>query len=65
MDIKNLKRAAEIHEMMNACISVRNALSKDKPFTINGIELPPEMASNILQVINLNINQLRDEVKTL
>ena len=65
MDIKNLKRAAEIHELMNACIAARNALSKDKPFTINGIEMPPEMASNILQVINLKINQLRDEVKTL
>lgn len=65
MNIKNLKRAAEIYTLMNACIAARNSLSKGDPFTINGIELPHEMANNILQVINLMINQLHDEVKTL
>jgi len=65
MDIKNLKRAAEINALMNACVAVRKSISDGDSIIINGIELPHEMSKNILQVINININQMYDEIKTL
>ena len=65
MSIENLKRAAEIYGILNACTRIRTSLSEDAPFTINGIELPHEMASNIMQVINLKINNLYDEIRRL
>ena len=65
MRIDNLKRAAEIYAIFHACTKIRTSLSKDAPFTVNGIELPHEMASNILQVINLKINQLHKETMEL
>lgn len=65
MNIKNLKRAAEINALMNACIAVRKSISDGDQTIINGIELPHEMSNNILQVINIKINQMYDEIKTL
>lgn len=65
MDIKNLKRAAEINALMNVCIAVRKSITNGDPIIVNGIELPHEMSNNILQVINIKINQIYDEIKTL
>lgn len=65
MDIKNLKRAAEINALMNVCIALRKSITNDDPIIVNGIELPHEMSNSILQVINIKINQMYDEIKTL
>ena len=65
MKIKNLSRAAEIHQMLASLTEVRASLSSDAPFTVNAIELPHEMAYRFLQVINLEINQLREEAGKL
>lgn len=65
MNIKNLKRATELNVLMNTCIAVRKSISDGEQIIINGIELPHEMSNNILQVINIKINQMHDEIKTL
>jgi hypothetical protein len=65
MKIKNLERAAEIHERLRACNEVRQSLAISAPFTINGISLPHDMAYRIIQVINLEINSLHKEIEDL
>ncbi len=65
MNIENLKRATELNALMDACTAVRESLSKDGPLTINGIELPQDMKHNVLQVVNMNINKMHDEIRTL
>ena len=72
MNIKNIKRAAEIAGMLPALAGARKLLSQTdgdiRMWVSDGKEshtLPRALNMNILQIINLEINALKKEVEGL
>lgn len=71
MEIKNLKRAAQIADELPRLEKARKMLSEMGDTTkvvvedIDTVELPHSMNFNIISVLNLEINSLKEEAKKL
>lgn len=71
MNIKNLERAAQISKELPKLEEARRVLSQQQSFIEvhdgnNGvIELPLPIKYNLIGLINLEINKLKEEVKEL
>ena len=71
MEIKNLKRAAQIADELPRLEKARKMLSEMGDTTkvvvedIDTVELPHSMNFNIISVLNMEINSLREEAKKL
>lgn len=71
MEIKNLDRAAQIADELLRLEKARKILSEMGDTTrvevvdIETVELPYSMNFNIISVLNMEINRLKEEVKKL
>lgn len=71
MEIKNLDRAAQIADELPRLEKARKMLSEMGDTTrvevvdIETVELPHSMNFNIISVINMEINSLKEEAKKL
>lgn len=71
MEIKNLKRAAQIADELPRLEKARKMLSEMGDTTrvevvdIETVELPHGMNFNIISVLNMEINSLKEEAKKL
>ncbi|MFW5481635.1 MAG: hypothetical protein ACOCN9_01720 [Prevotella sp.] len=71
MEIKNLKRAAQIADELPRLEKARKMLSEMGDTTkvvvedIDTVELPHSMNFNIISVLNMEINSLKEEAKKL
>ena len=71
MEIKNLKRAAQIADELPRLEKARKMLSEMGDTTkvvvedIDTVELPHSMNCNIISVLNMEINSLKEEAKKL
>jgi hypothetical protein len=71
MEIKNLERAAQIADELPRLEKARKMLSEMGDTTkvvvedIDTVELPHSMNFNIISVLNMEINSLKEEAKKL
>lgn len=72
MNIKNLERAAEIADELPRLENARHILSEQEGASIevtgNGGEyetIPTSVKMNVINVLNIEINHLKEELKTL
>ena len=71
MEIKNLERAAQIADELPRLEKARKMLSEMGDTTkvvvedIDPVELPHSMNFNIISVLNMEINSLKEEAKKL
>jgi len=73
MNIKNLKRAAELQELLPKLEKARRLLSSnDGIVSVSGhcvgsagVYLPSDMNVNVLNALNVKINQIKEEIETL
>lgn len=71
MEIKNLKRAAQIADELPRLEKARKMLSemgdttRVKVVNIETVDLPHSMNFNIISVLNMAINSLKEEAKKL
>lgn len=70
MKIQNLQRAKQIAEELPNLEHARKLLSKEEAYIIvscnsDSVKLPSGINLNVINILNLTINSLKDEVQTL